>query len=571
MTKLSRRELLSAKGIIDPVQKEYDITKDEIFEKYSNTKLPIDLDMPDSGIAPHTTSFGKKEAKHLLSRTLFGFSKATWDAYSAISLTQAVDDLLNTNATLNSQPKDYIKINLGPTPNPDYGKEWLTLPYNPSKLNDYRASLSYWLVGNVINHDNTILEKMVYFWHNHFATELQVIGRPEAGYDYFKLIRDNALGNFKTLVYDMTTNPGMLKYLNGIYNTKNAPDENYARELMELFTLGKGDDSQYTEDDVKAAAKVLTGWKINADWRSSYFNANSHQTNNKQFSSFFGNAIITGKSGIAGEQETQELIDLIFTKEDVIARYMVREFYRFFVYYNITAEIETNVIIPLANDFKQNWEIKPIIKNLLLSQHFFDPLNQGCYIKTPLDVYGNLAKNLNAYHPSATVEKEYKSYELAYFFGAGMGMALAEPPSVAGWPAFYQTPKFHEIWINSDTYPKRVQYCVFISYAGYPVVDEKILIDTIAFAELYGIDAKDPNKLVDYTCEFLLGLDISQASKDKIKLGSLLSGVPNDTYWTAAWDDYQNNPTDTANKNTVVLRLFVMFKYIFELPEFQLH
>lgn len=564
MAKLSRQSILGLTGQIEPQSSDYDISKDQIFKKFSNAKMPDDLDYSSLGIANYAGTFGKTEAKHLLSRTLFGFSRATWNTFSSKTVTQAVDDLLNVNTAITVKPKDYR------TASATYGQEWDSLPYLPTDNGSFRTSLQRWLVGNIINHDNTLLEKMVMFWHNHFATELTVIGRPRAGYDYFKLLRDNAFGNFKDFVYKITTNPAMLRYLNGIYNTKNAPDENYARELMELFTLGKGIDSKYTEDDVKAAARVLTGWKLNADWRGSNFNQGAHDATDKVFSSFFGSATITGKTGASGAQETQELIDMIFTKEDVIARYMVREFYKYFVYYNITPTIETSVIIPLADDFKKDWEIKPLIKALLLSEHFYDPLNQSCFIKTPYDIYGNLVHGMEMSQPNSTVEKEYLSWNLGVAVGNLLGMSVAEPPSVAGWPAFYQTPKFHELWINSDTYPKRVQYCVYISYAGWPVKDEKILSDLASLVEFYGADAADPNKLIDHVCEFMLGLPISAASKLKIKNGSLTSGL-GDAVWTSEWNSYLADKTNVTKKNGILLRLFAMFKYIFELPEFQLH
>jgi uncharacterized protein (DUF1800 family) len=564
MTKLSRRNMLGILGQDEPNTKAYDITKDDIFNKFSNTKMPDDLDHSLLGIANYTGTFGKVEAKHLLSRTLFGFSRATWNAYSNKTVTQAVDDLLNVNTTITTKPKDYR------TASATYGQEWDNLPYIPTDNGVYRTSLKRWLVGNIVNHDDTILEKMVMFWHNHFATEATVVQRPRAAYDYFKLLRDNAFGNFKDFVYKITTNPAMLRYLNGIYNTKNAPDENYARELMELFTLGKGADSQYTEDDVKAAARVLTGWKINSDWRSSKFASGAHDTDNKTFSSFFNNKVINGQSGANGALETQELIDMIFTKEDVIARYMVREFYKFFVYYNITPDIETNVIIPLADDFKKNWEIKPLVRALLLSEHFYDPLNQGCFIKTPYDVYGFLYKGLETYEPNSTTEKEYLSWNLGVAVGGLLGMDMAEPPSVAGWPAFYQNPKFHELWINSDTYPKRVQYCVYLTFSGWPVKDEKLISDLADFTEAYGVDAADPNKLIDHVSEFMLGLPISAASKLKIKNGSLTSGL-GDAVWTSEWNGYLADKNNATKKNSILLRLFGMFKYMFELPEFQLH
>jgi len=565
MTSLAKQIIKSSQTIdIDKVN-EYDITKDKIFNRFSNSKLPDDLEQPSSGIIQYSGTFGKSEAAHLLRRTIFGHDKATLDAFSTKTVTQAVDDLLNTTPVVSELPK-YWKD----TASPLYGQEWPNQGYIPSLDNEQSTSLAYWLCGRITGHDNTIMEKMVFFWHNHFATEIDAVGNSIDSYNYFKLIRDNAMGNFKDLVYKMTIEPAMLKYLNGIYNTKNAPDENYARELMELFTLGKDPASQYTEGDVQMAARVLTGWKIDATNRVSFFNAGAHDTGNKTFSSFFGGATINGKSGATGALETNDLIDLIFTKSDVVARFIVRKLYRYFVYYNITADIETNVIIPLANDFKANWEIKPLLKALLVSNHFFDPLNRGCYIKTPFDLYGAMNKAFKLINPSSTVFKQYKSYELTYFFGASMSLTMGEPPNVAGWPAFYQTPKFHEIWINSDTFPKRVSYLVYLGYTGYPILNEAVVVDHIAMAEQFGADAADPDKLVAGICDLVLGLDISATSKTTIKVGSLLSGLTQNSYWTTAWNDYQADKTNVTKKNTVVLRLFLLLKYIFELPEYQL-
>jgi len=151
-----------------------------------------------------------------------------------------------------------------------------------------------------------------------------------------------------------------------------------------------------------------------------------------------------------------------------------------------------------------------------------------------------------------------------------MSLTMGEPPNVAGWPAFYQTPKFHEIWINSDTFPKRVSYLVYLGYTGYPILNEAVVVDHIAMAEQFGADAADPDKLVAGICDLVLGLDISATSKTTIKVGSLLSGLTQNSYWTTAWNDYQADKTNVTKKNTVVLRLFLLLKYIFELPEYQL-
>ncbi len=544
---------------------DYDITKDKIFNAYANNKLPDDLDYAETGIAPYTSTFGAAEAKHLLNRTLFGHDKATLDLFAGKTMSQAVDALLNTNSAISEHPKYWVDEMAT-----NYGTTWHDKPFDVLANNDQQTSLVYWLCGNIVFHDNTILEKMVFFWHNHFATEFDAVGIAIDHFNHFKTIRDNALGNFKDFVYDITTDAAMLRYLNGIYNTKNAPDENYARELMELFTLGKDPASQYTEDDVKAAARVLTGWKIDNTTRQSYFASGAHDTNNKQFSSFFGNTVINGKSGASGALETNDLIDMIFTKGDVIAQFIVRKLYRYFVYYNITPDIETNVIIPLANDFKVDWEIKPLLAALLKSAHFYDNLNRGCYIKTPFDLYGTINKGCKTFNPIGTTFKKYKCFELAYFFSATMSLQMGEPPNVAGWPAFYQTPKFHEIWINSDTYPKRVSYCIFLAFTGYNIQNEVLFINALDLAEQFGTDASDPNKLVAGVCDLLLGVDISTTSKNTIKNGSLLTGVGTDSYWTTAWNDYQNDKGNNAKLQVVFQRLQLLLKYIFELPEFQL-
>ena len=133
---------------------------------------------------------------------------------------------------------------------------------------------------------------MLLFWHNLLATESWGIFIAKTSYQYFELLRRHAFGNFKTLIREITLDPAMLIYLNGTRNQKEAPDENYARELQELFCIGKGPNSGYTEEDVQAAARVLTGWRHS--WKevnsqgpvSSFFQADRHDTSDKQFSDF---------------------------------------------------------------------------------------------------------------------------------------------------------------------------------------------------------------------------------------------------------------------------------------------
>jgi uncharacterized protein (DUF1800 family) len=141
---------------------------------------------------------------------------------------------------------------------------------------------------------------MTLFWHNHFSTETNVYARGTLGYQYNSLLRQYALGNFKQLVRAITIDPAMLYYLNGNLNTSGAPDENYARELQELFTLGKENNPNYTESDVITAARVLTGWDVDGLTETVSFKLNRHDRNSKQFSSFFNSTVICGSQRCNG-------------------------------------------------------------------------------------------------------------------------------------------------------------------------------------------------------------------------------------------------------------------------------
>jgi uncharacterized protein (DUF1800 family) len=383
-------------------------------------------------------------------------------------------------------------------------------------------------------------------------------------------LRENALGNFKDLIKKITIDTSMLFYLNGYVNTKTAPDENYARELMELFTLGKSADTQYTENDVKAAAKVLTGWSIDYTSLGSFFNSQKHDTSSKTFSSFYNNKVISGQTGVNGANETDELIDMIFTKEDIIARFIVRKLYRYFVYYVIDSSIETNVIIPLANLFKQNWELKPVVSALLKSEHFYDDRNIGCMIKNPVDVMSSFCKYFNASIPSSTIEQEYNSYYTLWGAIALTGMNVGNPPNVSGWPAYYQTPQFHQLWLNSDTLPKRILYTVASIANGIDIRGGgKITADVIEFAKQLP-NPENPDALIQDTINLLYAMDLSAESKKKLKESTLLFGLTENFYWTNAWNDHITNPSDNDKKNIVVYGLTMMLKYLLDLAENQL-
>jgi uncharacterized protein (DUF1800 family) len=529
-----------------------------------------------SGLAPYTGVWGTNEVVHLLKRTMFGSKKADIDYFRTLTMTQAVDELLTVPATAPTPPLKQYLNSIVPAGDPDLavpeGQPWVNVNTNDGSVNFYRViSLKAWWTGLMINQDRNILEKMVLFWHNHFATETNDISRAIWAYQNNAVLRQYALGNFKQFVKAVTLDTGMLRYLNGYLNTKTAPDENYARELQELFTVGKGPGSQYTENDVKAAAQVLTGWQVNGTTNTSVFTLSRHDTTNKQFSSFYGNTVITGRNNAtAGDTELNDLLNMIFNVNEV-ALHICRKLYQWFVYYEIDAATEANVIVPLAQVFRtNNYDIKPVLNALFKSEHFFDVLNQGCVIKSPIDQLVSLCREFNVTFPATTdVVNSYNMWDFVRSSAAALQQDLGDPPSVSGWPAYYQAPQYYEIWINSDTLPKRNRLSDILVTTGYSRNGKKILIDPIAFTQQLS-NPGDPNVVINESVGILFRSDLSAASKATIKKQILLSNQDQDFYWTNAWTAYTANPGNQANMLIVYNRLRDLYKYLMNLAEYQL-
>jgi len=527
-----------------------------------------------SGINPYTGSWTTNEVIHLLKRTMFGAKKTDVDYFVTRSMSQAVDELLNPTAPDPGPPvKEYVTSTQPGTPdgNIAQGATWVNDINNDGTVQSQRrSSYKKWWTGAMINQDRSIREKMIFFWTDHFGNEASDVGNGNWIYKQHAVIRQNCLGNFKQMVRDITVDIAMLRYLNGYLNTSTAPDENYGRELQELFTMGKGPDSKYTEQDVKEAAKVLTGWQINSTTYQTVFNSGRHSAANKQFSSFYNNTIITGRTGAtAGDVELNDLMNMIFAQNEV-AKFIVRKFYRWFIYYDIDATTEANVITPLADIFRNNnYNIKPVLNTLFKSEHFFDVLNQGCLIKTPADIVIGAIREYDVKMPALTDwDTNYGHWNTLYSNMTVMGLNLHDPPNVAGMPAYYQEPSFNEIWITTDSLPKRNQYTDIMTNTGYTRNSIRMQFDFIAYAKLLS-NPGNPNDLIDDALRYLYKLSLSPQVKQQMKTQMLLSNQLYDYYWTNAWMAYIASPT-TANFNIVNTRLKDLFRYLMNLSEYQL-
>jgi len=528
-----------------------------------------------SGINPYTGSWSDNEIIHLLKRTMFGAKQSDIAYFRTRSVSQAVDELLNPTAPQPSPPVKEYQTSTTPGVNADgnivQGTTWINdFNSDGTVQSQRRASYKKWMTGNLINQDRSIREKMILFWIDHFGNESADVGNANWIYSQHNLLRQYALGNFKVMVDAISKDVSMLRYLNGYLNIASAPDENYARELMELFTIGKGPGSGYTENDVKEAAKVLTGWQINGTTYTSLFNANRHSTVNKTFSSFFNNTIITGRTGTtAGQLELTDLVNMIFATQET-AKFIVRKLYRYFVYYAIDATVEANVITPLAAIFRSgNYEIKPVLSALFKSEHFFDKLNQGCFIKTPADHVIGAVREMNAQFPaSSDWDTNYGMWNYFYSTMVNTGQNLHDPPNVSGLPAFYQEPLFHEIWINSDSLPKRNQFTDFMINTGFTRNGQRVRFELVPYVTTF-YNPGNPNDLLDEAIRMVYRSELTAETKKLIKTQILLSNQQWDYYWTNAWMAYQASPT-TANFNVVNTRLRQLFQYLFNLAEYQL-
>ncbi len=594
---LSRRQLfkfISSKNLnsVDPLLEKY---RRKIYNgrRYSDPTIPLDLANRKlaitSGISEYKGVWTDKEVIHLLKRTLFGFKIKDVNTFVSIGLNNTVNFLLNFTDVGTSPPINNYQNVFSDEGGIAYGSDWTNHAFSNNSIgtttNFYREiSLSNWNTGLLLNQENNIREKMLWFWYHFIPIDTETV-RAASGsnsaricYDYFKFLRTNATGNYKAIIRNIATQPAMMYYLNNQVNTKTAPDENFAREIMELFTLGKDPLSKFTESDVIQAAKVLTGWRVQNLTQSpttTTFVSSLHDTSNKSFSSFFNNTIISS----AGAAELDAFINMIFTKEQVVSEYICRKLYRYFIYYDIDASIESNVIQPLAKIFvASNWEIKPVLETLFKSQHFFDMANRGVYIKSPFDLVIGSLRNFNISFNISDPSNYDAQYSLFRYFNYSvmkpMEQSIGEVPNVSGWNAFYQAPSFHEYWINSNTVQKRYSFIntIFNGYSPtFNGLKVKIEVDVIAWVKQFPSSVlENPDLLVHECVKYLLPVDISQTVKDVLKVQNLLSNQTNNSYWTTAWLNYSNSPTNLSYFSTVKTRLKGLLLSITQLAEYQL-
>ena len=515
-------------------------------------------------ITPYSQPLTSAEIAHFLRRAAFGPTPAQIKTYQGRTAGTLFDAL--SKAPAPALPTDAD------------GKTFHDLPWGAPKIdpternnldNQRRTLVKQGWLGLMLDPARGFAEKLTLFWQNHFVIESDTVQDVRYQYRYLETIRRNALGNFRTFVIDITQDPAMLRYLNGTENVVGKPNENYGRELMELFTLGRG---YYTESDVKEAARVLTGWRAlnyrnaNTEVITSQFYPNQHDKESKTFSENFQKKVIEGRAGdAAGLQELGELVDMIFAHPES-ARFIVRKLYRWYVAGEISTEVEKNFIEPLATEFRKNFQLQPIIRQMLTSDHFFDPAIRGGQIRSPLDFLIGTFVALNAVAPAQTTDR--KNYDILTSNllrrSRNMEMEVLEQPTVFGWRPYYDT-GFYKIWISGTTLGLRGEYSDLLTRGSTGQGLQTDVVNWVRFVSNPG----DPMVLVREVWTLLMAVEPTPEQLDNLIDDAFLDGIPR-YEWTEIWNTYVATPKDSAAYNNARSRLLLLITYLLRLAEYQL-
>lgn len=432
-----------------------------------------------ASIQPKTSLLGYDNAAHLLRRTTYKITKSLINAYALKTPQQALDDLFLFTDPNPTRPLD----DLGNTYFPTYNETSYT---STSPLTDSNDKMNYnwWWQYHALT-TPTIQYRLINWLHTLFVVS-SLDTTHFAIYDYLELLRFHSNGSLKELAIRMSRNPRMLYYLDNRVNTNGSPNQNYAREFLELFTIlkgdqiGTGDYTTYTEVDVQQAARVLTGFSTNTnqtDHRNNRIlegnvdpitklpmgtiNIASHDSGNKTFSNAFNNTVIQGGNTADGiQQELEDFVTMVFD-QSATAKSYCRRLYRYFVSRNITTEIEDDIISPLATSLMYNdYNIVPVVKQLLSCKHFYDEDDStvgdeviGALVKSPLDLFLQQFSIFEIELPNYTSNTISVNQLFALLRQKSLPCSYdwLKPNNVNGYPAYTGSPKYDRNWITTSS------------------------------------------------------------------------------------------------------------------------
>jgi uncharacterized protein (DUF1800 family) len=372
-----------------------------------------------------TDTWSHDDAAHLLRRAGFGGTPEQIDRLHAMGKTAAVEFLINgptTRPAANPAQSVFPKVALPAfelTKEPDDKKA-----AQMSKRQDLQRLRAWWL-DRMARTDKPLEEKMTLFWHGLFCSGFMEVKETDFMLQQNELFRKEAVGNYKRLAHEIVHDPAMLKYLNADQNIRGKPNENLARELMELFTMGEG--NGYTENDIKEVARSLTGLAVNQ--RGSTFRPFRHDP---------GQKTIFGRTG---NFAPDDVVNLIFDQPQP-ANYLARRLWVFFA----SPQPSDADLLPIAQALRMtNYDIKPALRQMFLNPNFYSDKVKFSLIRSPAELVASTVRQLDITPPQAAQRLLTESL-------TRMGQELFQPPNVKGWPG-------GEHWITSATLYTRYNIC----------------------------------------------------------------------------------------------------------------
>ncbi len=471
----------------------------------------------------------EQRIKHLYRRIGFGANAQMIAQASTMSPAALVDQLLDGAVT---------EANWA-TPS---WSDWALSDYDPNNVDVQALEQFYQLVdrwSSQFLNDNALKSKLMVFWHNHFVTRVDDYQCPSYAYDYFNILENNALGNFKSFVHTIGTAPAMLMYLNGVQNTRFEPNENYARELFELFTLGR--DNGYEQDDIVNAARALTGWNGFTEGCAPIgFVQQFHDDGQKTI------------FGVTSDFGYDDLIDLIFAQRQTeCANFICDKLYRFYV----NRESNEEIVSQLAQVFiDNNFEIVPVLRILFKSQHFFDQYHIGAQIKSPIESIYGFIKETD--YPIESQQVAGMSYNQAYvsllFANGEIGQYLFNPVDVAGWPG-------DRDWINSTALTSRWNLSDFVTFDLFQNHRDRLIVWVQELVD----NSNDPVFITQKVIDFFIPTQLQTEVDYDNGVMAFKWEVPQNYFDDGSWNlDW---PQDIVGPQIAFL-----LRYISRLPEFQM-
>lgn len=492
----------------------------------------------EAGAEEYTQPLTLDDALHLLRRT--GFGPSYTQAASLVGRTAAdvVEELLgDDNEPAPESPGAWVDVW---TEDPQ-GADLATRNQILRQWDVNMSAFAKWWLGRMTN-DPSMIEKITLFWSGHWVTEYEfdeTHSIPQMLYRQYLMFRRNRLLNMRTMALDVTTDAAMLYFLGGTFNSVGTANENYARELMELFLTGLG---WYTEGDVKEGARVLTGWRTqmfsdapapNGKYES-WFDAAAHDIGAKQYLGVTIPARTEDNNTAfqVREEEVGRIIEILHTaRAEAVSTFIASKVYKYFVY-SSPGDVPTQFIADIATTFRNaDFKLRALFKAMFTSAHFFDPALRGAQIKTPIEYLTGLQRQLGVTIANPDV------------WVANMDQPVMDPPNVSGW-AGYRT------WISTNTYPVRRSLAAELIKS---MSDEQCGTFISQFP-----DYTDAKIFVAGVVQFMLPVPVSQTRMD-FYLSALLQGAP-DYDW----------PSILADEGAAGGRLRNLLTTISKAPDFQL-